>query len=407
MNVTFVSSIIGCLLFVQPVLHGVELHNPSSRLGIVKERPQSGRFVEVECGFMVPYTVSIPGTDAQIQMVPIPGGTVYVGSPESEPGRKAYEGPQVPVVIEPFWMGKFEVTWAEFEPYMAANFAFKRFDKAGIRKVTEENKIDAVTAPSAFYDPSLTYEAGDELNTPAATMTQYSAKQYTKWLSLLCEDFYRLPSEAEWEHAARAGARTTFFFGNDVSKLAEYAWFEDNSEFKRHPVGTLKPNPWGLYDIYGNVSEWTLDQHDRDTYQRLYDQMSTDMASAINWPNREYGRVSKGGSWELPALNCRTAARLFDNKEWKNDDPEFPKSPWWYTSYPGTGVGIRLVRPLNVPSERKDQERFWDDVEKLKNDADTRIEANGRGAHGLVDKDLPEAIKAVKADGRRRPVKIK
>ena len=393
--------------FLSDTLCGQDKPTSENRIGIVSEKPANGRFVKIDGGYMVPYSFKIPGTDVQIEMVPVPAGTVRVGSPAFEVGREDYEGPQVDVAIEPFWMGKYEVTWAQFEPYMAVNFAFKRLENARIRKVDAKNKIDAITAPSALYDPSFSYEAGDALDMPAATMTQFSAKQFTKWLSLLCEDFYRLPSEAEWEHAARSNTKTVYFFGDDPAELHKYGWFEKNSDYERHRVGQLKPNPWGLHDIYGNVAEWTLDQHDPLTYKRLHEKMAVTMIDAINWPQHQYARISKGGSWELPAGQCRTASRLIDDKKWKEEDPEFLKSPWWYTSYPGTGVGIRIVRPLEEPSIRSEKEKFWDDIQEVKEIAKHTILGNGRGAYGLVDKSLPDAIKRVKADKQRRPIKIR
>ena len=96
---------------------------------------------------------------------------------------------------------------------------------------------------------------------PAIAMTQHGANKFCQWLSAKTGHFYRLPTEAEWEYAARAGTTTTYFWGNDGSKLGQYAWYADNSDFKYQKVGKKKPNPWGLYDIYGNVTEWVLDQY--------------------------------------------------------------------------------------------------------------------------------------------------
>ena len=205
--------------------------------GIVKEKPAEGRFVETDQGYMVPYTATIPGTDVTFEMVPIPGGKFQMGSPEDEEDRRDDEGPQFEVTVQPFWIGKHEVTWAEYKKYMELDKHFKSFQQAKTRIINDENRQDAITAPSSLYDPSFTFEAGEEPNEPAATMTQYAAKQYTKWLSLLSGPFYRLPYEAEWEYACRAGTTTAFYFGDDPDELEEHAWYYDNSDELRHAVG--------------------------------------------------------------------------------------------------------------------------------------------------------------------------
>lgn len=164
-----------------------------SRDGLVMERPKSGPFVRTDLGYMVPYRQRIPGTDIQFQMVPIAGGQFLLGSPGSEVGRQDAEGPQVSVMIKPFWMGKYEVTWKEFRVYMGLDVASREQFRRTRRSANNDDSVDAVTAPSEVYDISFAYEGGDGPDTPAVTMTHFSAKQYTKWLSLLLEDFYRLP----------------------------------------------------------------------------------------------------------------------------------------------------------------------------------------------------------------------
>ncbi|MGI9515581.1 MAG: formylglycine-generating enzyme family protein, partial [Pirellulaceae bacterium] len=266
------------------------------------------------------------------------------------------------------------------------------------REITEEREIDAITAPSSLYDPSFTYDAGDGLRQPAATMTQYSAMQYTKWLSILTGDFYRLPGEAEWEYACRAGTTTAYSFGDDPSLLGDYAWYDENSDYERHDVGLKKPNPWGLYDMHGNVSEWVLDQYDEEGYSHLDPEKDYAAMESIRWPTDPDPYVVRGGSWELYEEDLRSAARLAtNNADWKAEDPNVPKSPWWFTTEPSTGVGFRIIRPLDPPASRAEQERFWNafaerDLRAIK----FRVESEGKGARGYVDLELLEAIEQLK-----------
>ena len=380
---------LACLLTLGSLCHATAKDDP---VGLVKEKPAEGPFVETDRGYMVPYKSTIPGTEIEFEMIPIPGGTFQLGSPEGESDRTEAEGPQKTIAIEPFWMGKYEVTWDEYKRYMELHDIFKGFESFQMRAVKDIHGPDVVTAPSNLYDPTFTYSAGEGPREPAATMTQFAAKHYTKWLSILCEDFYRLPSEAEWEYAARAGTDTPYFFGDDPDELEEYAWFEDNSDELRHDVGELKPNPWGLYDIYGNVAEWTLDAYTPEGYGFIKSDQAK-ASEAIRWPEKEYPLVARGGSFEMTAAECRSAARLgSDDEAWKADDPNVPKSPWWYTTYPGTGVGIRLLRPLNAPETDEAKEAYWKArVEYVEWVADHRIDNEGRGARGVVDLELPKA----------------
>lgn len=365
-------------------------------LGLVKERPTTGPVVKVDSGFMVSYVATIPGTDVGFTMIPIVGGKFTMGSPTNENGRHEDEGPQFEVTVEPFWMGKYEVTWAEYKQYMGLSLAFKRLQKRGLRRVNSENEIDAVTAPSSLYDPSYTFAEGQGNDQPAATMTQFAAKQYTKWLSLISEDFYRLPTEAEWEYACRAGTNTAYYFGNDSSNLKEYAWFGSNAGEERHAVGKLIPNPWGLHDMYGNVAEWVLDRYDKDGYRHVEAGSTVTSQQAFRQPTQTYPRVVRGGSFELERENCRSASRLGSNKDWGMGDPCYPKSPWWYTTSPASGVGFRLLRPLTVPVTREERNAFWSEDHDAMEVARFSNESNGRGAYGPVDPDLPSDIFKIK-----------
>lgn len=364
-------------------------------VGLVKDKPTSGKYVKTSKGYMVPYKLQLPQSDIVFEMVPVPGGTFKMGSPTQEAGRKADEGPQVEVQVEPFWMGKYEVTWSEYKQFMNLYAILKEFEARGMRKVTDENKSDAITAPTELYDPGITYSYGEEPRQPAVTMTQYAAKQYTKWLSGVYGHQYRLPAEAEWEYACRAGTSTKYHFGNDPKKLAEYAWFYDNADGAMQEVGTKKPNPFGLYDMHGNVSEWVLDQQLEDGYQRLAGKQGLKAIDTIAWPTKPYPRVARGGSWDDDPKECRSAAKMGSNDvEWKSEDPNIPLSPWWYTTEPAHCVGFRLLRPLNeLP--KKSMAKYWEpDCEQIQMDVDARLE-EGRGVLGLTDKNLPQAMKEV------------
>ena len=366
--------------------------------GLVATKPASGRFVETDRGFMVPYTVQLPGSDVTFEMLPIPGGTFKMGSPESDPHHQPSEMPQIEVTIEPYWMARTEVSWAEYKQYMALYQIFKRFISAKMRPVTAENQVDAITAPTELYEPSFTFEYGDDPQQAAVTMTQLGAKHYSHWISAITGQQYRLPSEAEWEYACRAGTTTLYSFGDDPALLGEYAWFKDNSDDEgQHPVGLKKPNAWGLHDMHGNVAEWVLDKYSDDGFKRLAGKPNLTALDTVLWPDELWPRMVKGGSWESTAAGCRSAAKFgSDDSEWKSNDPNLPKSPWWFTDDPARGVGFRLIRPLReVPAA--EMVKFWQiDCEDMQNDVDYRLQ-EGRGVLGIVDRDLPEAIDVLKS----------
>lgn len=361
-----------------------------------------GPAIQVPGGWMVAYDETIPGTSVTFRMIPVPGGTVRMGSPEAEADRSADEGPQVEVRVEPFWMGRCEVSWAEYKRYMAAFELFKAMRAAKIRPITPDNEADAVTAPSALYDPTTTFTNGEDDTLPAVTMTQFAARQYTKWLSGLTGRFYRLPAESEWEHACRAGTTTAWNSGDDVEDLDDSAWFVDNSDEAPHPVGQKAANAWGLHDMHGNVAEWCIDELVAGGYGRQAAlPQPVSVADSITWPQKLYPRVLRGGAYYDESAQCRSAARrgsrdaggTREDPDWKDIDPNLPKSPWWYTEEPALGVGMRLVRPLAEP-EIAVRRRWWEaDVDSIRDDVNDRIQI-GRGALGIVDPQLPAELEA-------------
>lgn len=397
----FVVHVVLSVAAATPFASSLSAEEPAGQvLGLVKERPSEGRFVETDQGFMVPYTVELPmqiGDDkASFTMVPVPGGTFRFGSPEGEAGRQASEGPAFEVKVEPFWIADKEVSWAEYQVYMALGDLFVKFQVAEVRPLDDDHAADVISAPSNLYDSSFTYGNGDQPNLPAVTMSQYAAKQYTKFVSLLTGQFYRLPTEAEWEYAARAGSDKAYFFGDDPAQLAEYAWYVANSDDTTHPVGEKKPSPWGLYDIYGNAAEWTLDAYTEEGYAKAKELGAT-AAEIVQWPETRYPRTLRGGTYAMEAEQLRSASRwASSDDEWREEDPNVPKSPWWFTEKTSLGVGMRIIRPLNPPKDAEAKEKFWKaDVAEIQEDVDYRIDAEGRGAYGWIDQKLPEVQKAV------------
>ena len=210
---------------------------------------------------------------------------------------------------------------------------------------------DIVTHPSKPY-VEMSFGMGKD-GFPAIAMTHHAANKYCHWLSAKTGHFYRLPTEAEWEYACRAGTTTAFSFGDDESKIGEYAWYEQNSDFKYQKVGKKKPNPWGLYDMYGNVVEWCLDQYDPSAYSKLG---ADGVVEPWNRATQSYPHAVRGGSWDDMVSSCRSAARRGSSRAWKQQDPQLPKSIWWFSD--AQWVGLRLVRPLKVPPP-EDLVKYW------------------------------------------------
>lgn len=287
-----------------------------------------------------PYTTTIPGSAVSFDMMPIPGGKASIGSPDLEKGHQPEEGPVHTVLLDSFWMAKHEITWDEFELFVYAA------EKEKLNKTkTADGKTVAVDAIASPTPPFTDMSFGMGKNGyPAINMTQYAALAYCKWLTQKTGHFYRLPTEAEWEYACRAGTATAYSFGDDAATLTEYAWYSKNSNEKYHKVATKKPNAWGLYDMHGNVSEWTLDQY----IPGFYATAEGTKQNAWAVPSKLYPRAVRGGSWDDDAEQLRSAARLGSAARWKKRDPQIPKSDWWNTD--ASFVGFRIVRPLKQPT---------------------------------------------------------
>ncbi|MEP7319575.1 MAG: SUMF1/EgtB/PvdO family nonheme iron enzyme [Panacibacter sp.] len=277
------------------------------------------------------YTATIPESAVIFKMLPVPAGDFMMGSNEKDKAHKPNEGPQQKVNISAFWMGEHEVTFDEFVLY---------YEDAAI---SVNSDVDAVTRPTPQYiDFSL--GMGKQGGFPVNSLSQHSALMYCKWLYNKTGVFYRLPTEAEWEYACRAGTSNSFYPGNDSVQLQQYAWFAANSENKYHKVMLKQPNAWGLYDMLGNVSEWTLDQYDENYFKTI----ASNATDPLIPPASRYPKTIRGGGYDDTAVMLRCAARNKSDASWNRRDPQIPKSKWWLTN--AASVGFRIVRPVKQPT---------------------------------------------------------
>lgn len=279
-----------------------------------------------------PYLQPITGSSQNFKMVPIPAGSFIIGSSATELKRNADEGPQKKIFLSAFWMGETEVTRDAFDVFLKDD------------QTSQNSDVDAITRPSPQY-VDLTWGMGKEGGYPANSMSQRAAIMYCRWLYKRTGIFYRLPTEAEWEYACRAGTTTKYFFGDDVKMLKEYAWDRESGDDKYEKVAQKKPNPWGLYDILGNVLEWTLDHYEPNRYETIADNAKDPMVEANL---SKYPKALRGGSFMESGTDFRSAKRFKSDPSWNRRDPQIPKSKWWLTE--AKNVGFRLVRPFEQPS---------------------------------------------------------
>ncbi len=295
------------------------------------------------------YTDTISGTKVTFDMMPIPGGTFLMGSPANEKDRNADEGPQHMVKVAPFWMGRCEVTWDEFDIFWNPQDAPKPANPTA-----GDKEADAVTRPTPTYvDADYGH---DHAGHPVICMSHHCAMEYCRWLSLKTGKTYRLPTEAEWEWACRAGTTTAYHFGDDPAKLDDYARTIANSKTDENPdgttlkVGSKKPNQWGLHDMHGNVSEWCLDHYKKDAYADFAKEKLT--LSPVLLPSADrFPHVARGGSWADKAAQCRSASRRASDKSWIMHDPQRPQSIWWLTKM--DMIGFRVVRAVEEQENLK------------------------------------------------------
>ena len=298
------------------------------------------------------FTEKIPGTAASINMVAVPGGTFMLGSPENEPFRRSDESPQRKVTVSPFFMGETEVTWDQFWAFYAETMSEGRTPPEVVYANNMRDDVDAVSGPTPpFGYPDQGWGMGDR---PVITMTHYSAETFCKWLSKKTGRRYRLPTEAEWEYAARGGTSGPYFFegsprkysgrglwhgifGADTTVINSYVIYAGNSRNRTQEPSAVRPNPFGLKNMLGNVMEYCSDWYAEDAYAQLQDGAVDPKGPASG---TEY--VVRGGLYTDDAADVRCAARGHtEHDAWLKTDPQNPKSIWWYSDV--KGIGFRVV----------------------------------------------------------------
>jgi formylglycine-generating enzyme required for sulfatase activity len=282
-------------------------------------------------------------------MVLIPGGSFLMGSPANEAGREDHEGPQHKVRLSSFYLCPKEATIELFMAYYQETVTAKRdfFAVEEAKKDAEKKKkedVDVITGPTPVYgDMTMGYEETH----PAIGITWHNATTFCKWLSKKTGKKYRLPTEAEWEYACRAGTTSAFSFGNDPKKLADFGWFEDTADSETNPVGKKKPNAWGLYDMSGNVREWVSDFYSPTAYKE-----AAKKSPAVNPKGPKTGKlhVARGGDYSCPADELRCAGRIFEQEWWRSGDPQIPKSKWWLPEM--DFIGFRVACSIGSDSRK-------------------------------------------------------
>jgi len=260
-------------------------------------------------------------------MVLVPGGTFDMGSPEDESGRKEDEGPQHKVRISAFYLCTTETTLEIFMAYYRETMTSKKdfFEEEKTEKEAKQSKedVDAISGPTPVYG-DLTMGYGKKH--PAMGMTWHNSTVFCKWLSQKTGRQYRLPTEAEWEYACRAGTTNIFGVGNDKKRLVDFACYEANSDDETGEVARKKPNSWGLYDMQGNVREWVYDFYSPGAYK---DAAKKNPAVNPRGPKSGKVHVARGGDYSSSIEELRCAARAFEEEWWRSGDPQIPKSKWW------------------------------------------------------------------------------
>ena len=281
------------------------------------------------------YSEKIPNSDLSIEMIFIQGGEYSMGNKNSN----------VNTQISSFWMSKYEITWEIYNLFME----FDQSNKLEYIIDGDTIKVDCISKPTTPYT-DMTFGMGYE-GFPAVNMTHFAASKFCKWLSLITGNYYRLPTEAEWEYACRSGTSSDYYYGDDISLIDEYSWNKNNSDNSYQRVGQKIPNKWGLHDMLGNVSEWVADSYDDNIFKSKKLKKDPFIFSESKYP-----KVYRGGSWNDEPSSLLTHKRFYSDNSLQKRDPQIPKSQWWNTDAPN--IGFRIVRVNKDDSESR-RNMFW------------------------------------------------
>ena len=284
------------------------------------------------------YSEKIPESNNSIDMIYIPGGEYKMGDINKNSDTK----------VSSFWISKYEITWEVYNSFME----YERTENKEFKVANKVIYVDGISKPTEPYT-DMTFGMGYE-GYPAVNMTHYSATKFCKWLSLISGNYYRLPTEAEWEYACRAGSESKYYFGDNVNEIDNYAWHKNNSSGKYHKVGQKKPNKLGLYDMIGNVSEWVADSYKEDIFKS-----KKQKKNPFIYNKEKYPKVYRGGSWYDDPKLLTSDKRFFSDKSLQRRDPQIPKSKWWNTDAPYIGFRVVRVEEINKNSLR---DKFWNNL---------------------------------------------
>jgi len=311
------------------------------------------------------YTETITTEDGQklsFEMVLIPSGTFLMGSPEGQAGRQDHEGPQHQVHLDSFYLCTTETTIGLFLAYYNETVGTKKdfIEVEQAKKNTEQasrDDVDAITGPTPVYG-DLTMGYGKKH--PAIGMTWHNATTFCRWLSKKTRKEYRLPTEAEWEYACRAGATSIFGEGCDPNRLADFAWYKANSDGQTHEVAKCKPNAWGVYDMSGNVREWVYDFYSSAAYKDAAQESPagsprSGVPANPNGPNTGKVHIARGGDYNSSVEELRCAARAFEEDWWRSGDPQIPKSKWWLPGMDFIGFRVASSAPVGTPPSAEEK----------------------------------------------------